>query len=268
MISITNNGDSVNSVSNAYNLLTQPLQRLCTGSQLNDASDNSADYSIAQSLLSQLNGSQQAENNVADGMNMLETASGGMSDASNDLQAMSTLAVEGGDGILTSSDLNDIDTQFQQLNAAVGDIAQNTSFNGISILDGSASSIGIQSGTGAGDQSTVPTGNITNGNLGLSGAGTETQAQSESAISSVANAIDAISSQQSNIGAAENGLSSTAESLSNSAVNTASAYSQISDADLASEASKQMADKVRLQASIYVLNQANQQNGQILNLLA
>lgn len=268
MISLTNTDFLQNAVNDAYSQLTQPLQRLSTGSQLNSPSDNAADYSIAQSLLMQLNGTEQAETNVENGMSMLQTASGGMSDAADALQTMSSLAIEGGDGILSSSDMNDINMEFQQMNAEVGSIAQNTVLNATPVLNGSSSSVSIQSGTGVGDQTALPTGNITLGNLGLSGAGTQTQAQSESAIASVENALQGLSSQQSNVGAAENGLSMTAESLTNSAVNTASALSQISDADIASEASNLAASKVQLQASIYALSQANRQKGQILNLLA
>src|SRR5208283_4513848 len=98
MISLTNTNFLQNSVNDAYNQLSQPLQRLSTGSQLNSPSDNPADYSISQSLLSQLNGTQQAETNIGNGMSMLQTASGGMSNAVDALQTMSTLAIEGGNG--------------------------------------------------------------------------------------------------------------------------------------------------------------------------
>lgn len=268
MISLTNATFLQDSVGVAYNQLSQPLQHISTGIQLNSPSDNPAAYSISQSLLAQLNGAGQAENNVGNGLNMLQTASGGMSQAGGVLQAMNTLAIEGGNGTLTSSDLNDINTEFQQLTAEVGNIAQNTAFNETPVLNGSTTSIYIQSGPGAGDVSRVPGGNITPGNLGLSGAGTETQAQSESTLAAVGNAMQALSSQQSSMGAAENGLGFTAENLAVSAVNTASSFSSISDADIASEASRLTADNVRLQASVYALSQANQQKGQILNLLA
>jgi len=267
MSDLLNTVSAQNAVSNAYDQLTQPFQRLSTGSQLTTPTDNPAAYSIAQNLLLQLNGTQQAENNVATGMNVLQTESGGMSNALDILQTMSTLAVEGASGTLTQGDLNNINTEFQQLNAEVGNIAQNTTFNGTSLLNGSNSSINIQSGPGVGRQTSLPTGNITPKNIGLSGAGTQTQAQSEAAITSVANAMEGVLAQESAVGAAQNGLTSTAASLANSAESTASSLAQITDANIASEAGNLVADRIRLQASVYTLSAANQQKGLILNLL-
>jgi len=203
MINLTNADFLQNSVNNAYGQLSQPLQSVAAGSQLNGPSENPSDYVLSQSLLSQLNGTQQADANVQEGMNLLQTASDGMSNS-----------------------------------------------------------------LGAGNQSSVPTGNITPGNLSLSGVGTATQSQAESAISTVQNAIPQVSSQQANLGAAQVGLSSMAASLANSAVNTTSALSQVNDADFASESTSAASAKVKLQRSIYALPTANQEKGQVLDLLA
>ncbi|MBF0559162.1 MAG: hypothetical protein HQL08_10320 [Nitrospirae bacterium] len=268
MINLTNADFLQNAVNNAYGQLSQPLQSLATGSKVSGPSENPSDYFLAQSLLTQINGTHQAETNVQEGTDMGQTASGGMSNALGALQTMNSLAVQSGDGTLTSSDRNNINMEFQQMGAAVSDIAQNTEFNGTQLLNGSASSVNIQSGSGAGNKVSVPTGNITPGNLSLSGASTVTQAQSESAISTVQNAMQQVSSQQASAGAAQAGLSSAAANLANSAVNTASALSQVSDADFASELTSAASAKVKLQASIYALSTANKEKGQILNLLA
>lgn len=177
MINLSNADFLQNSVNNSYGQLSQPLQSVAAGSQLNGPSENPSDYVLSQSLLSQLNGTQQADANVQEGMDLLQTASGGMSNF-----------------------------------------------------------------PGAGNQTSVPTGNITPGNLSLSGVGAGTQSQS--------------------------GLSSMTASLANSAVNAASALSKVSDADFASASTSAASAKVKLQASIYALPTANQDKGQVLDLLA
>lgn len=268
MINLTNTDFLQNSVNDAYSQLSQPLQSLATGSQVNGPAENPTDYFLSQSLLSQLNGTQQAETDVQEGVDMLQTASGGMSNALGALQTMNSLAVEAGDGIISSSDLNDINAEFQQMGAEVSGIAQSTEFNGTQLLNGSTSPVNIQSGSGAGNRTSVPTGNITPGNLSLSGTGTATQAQSESAISSVQDAIQQAASQQASLGAAQVGLGSAEASLSNNAVNTASALSQVSDADFAYESAGIASVRVKLQASIYTLAKSNEEKGRLLNLLA
>src|SRR5208282_5021529 len=126
MINLDNNNPVQNSINNISNQLLQSINNISSGNTLYDSSANPADYTISESLLTQLNGSQQAENNVENGMNLLNTAFGGMSAATNALETMNNLAIEAGNGTLNSADLSAINTEYQQMNAEVGDIAQNT----------------------------------------------------------------------------------------------------------------------------------------------
>ncbi len=268
MINVYNNNGIQNSLSNNSNEILQSIDNIASGNTLSDSSTNPADYTIAESLLTQLNGALQAENNVEDGMNLLNTAYGGMSSAGNTLETMNTLAIEAGNGALNSADLSAINTEYQQMNAEVGDIAQNTTFNGTQLLNGTASSVSLQSGSGAGDQTGLTTGNITPENLGLAGTNTQTQANSQSAISATESALENISSQQATLGAEQNGLTSTVANLGNSALNTGSTLSRIGDTDIASEVSDLKKSEIQLQTSIYALSVENQQKGQILSLLA
>jgi len=268
MINLDNNNPVQNSINNISNQLLQSINNISSGNTLYDSSANPADYTISESLLTQLNGSQQAENNVENGMNLLNTAFGGMSAATNALETMNNLAIEAGNGTLNSADLSAINTEYQQMNAEVGDIAQNTEFNGTQLLNGTTSSVSLQSGAGAGNQTSSATGNITPENLGLAGTNTETQANSQSAISATENALENVSSQQAIIGAEQNGLTSTVANLGNSALNTASTLSQISGTNIESEVSNLTESKIKLKTSIYALLAENQQKGQILSLLA
>lgn len=268
MINLDNNNSVQNSINNISNQILQSINNISSGSTLYDSSANPAAYTIAESLLTQLNGTQQAENNVDDGMDLLNAASGGMSTATNALETMNGLAIEAGNGTLNSADLSAINTEYQQMNAEVGGIAQNTEFNGTQLLNGTTSSVNLQSGTGVGNQTSLTTGNITPENLGLAGTNTETQPNSQSAISATESALENVLSQQATVGAEQNGLASTVANLGNSALNTASALSQISGTNIESEVSDLTESKIKLQTSIYALLAENQQKGQILSLLA
>jgi flagellin len=130
--------------------LATALQQLSSGLRVNTAADDAAGYAIAQGMTSQINGLNQAGQNANDGVSLAQTASGALSEVTNDLQTMRDLAVESLNATNSSQDRQDLNAQFTQLAADINNVAANTQFNGVNLLDGSFQGADFQIGANAG----------------------------------------------------------------------------------------------------------------------
>lgn len=130
--------------------LATALQQLSTGLRINTAADDAAGYAIVQGMTSQINGMTQAEQNANDGVSLVQTASGALSEITNDLQSMRSLAVESLNATNSGTDRADLNTQFQQLLQDIDSVAANTQFNGVTLLDGSFQGATFQIGANEG----------------------------------------------------------------------------------------------------------------------
>ena len=101
-------------------------------------------------MTSQINGLNQAAQNANDGVSLTQTASGAMSEITNDLQTMRDLAVESLNATNSANDRADLNAQFTQLAADINNVAANTQFNGVNLLDGSFQGADFQIGANAG----------------------------------------------------------------------------------------------------------------------
>ena len=139
-----------NSLTSSGTQLASALQQLSTGLRVNTAADDAAGYAIAQGMTSQVNGLNQAAQNANDGVSLTQTASGALSEVTSDLQTMRDLAVESLNATNSSNDRQDLNSQFQQLMADINNVAANTQFNGVNLLDGSFQGADFQIGANAG----------------------------------------------------------------------------------------------------------------------
>ncbi len=118
-------------------LLSQSLQRLSSGLKLNRAQDNPAGLAIANRMDSQIKGLGVAKNNTNDGISVINTAEGALSEMSAIIQRMNQLAVQSGTDSYTDKDRGLLDQEYQQLKSELTRIAKDTEFNGMPLLDGS-----------------------------------------------------------------------------------------------------------------------------------
>ncbi|HTT03803.1 MAG TPA: flagellin [Steroidobacteraceae bacterium] len=162
-----------NSLTTSSDKLSSSLQQLSTGMRINNAADDAAGFAIVQGMTSQINGMNQAEQNANDGVSLAQTASGALTEITNDLQSMRDLAVESLNATNSASDRTDLNQQFQQLMADINNVAQTTSFNGVNLLDGTFQGATFQVGANAGQ--TISVSSVTSAqanNLGNVYAGT------------------------------------------------------------------------------------------------
>jgi len=117
--------------------LKKLTQELSTGLRINGPSDDPSGFAISTDLQTQVNGFDQASQNIQDANNAVTVASGALTSITGILQQVRTLAVEASSNLLSSSDLNNVQLEIQQLVSEVNSISQKTQFNGINLLDGS-----------------------------------------------------------------------------------------------------------------------------------
>lgn len=249
-------------------LLSKSQEKLASGFRINRAADDAAGLAISEKLRSQVRGLNQAVRNAQDGISLIQTAEGGLTEAENLLQRLRELAVQSSNGNMTQDDRDAIDTEAQQLLAEVDRIANNTEFNKLKLLDGSqAVSITFQIGANAGQVITTSIATATTAALTISGLALDTIAAASAAIASLDTAITEISSMRAGLGAVQNRLESTIANLAVTAENLQAADSRIRDVDVALEQVNFTKLMVLQQAGIAVLAQANTSPQAVLQLL-
>jgi flagellin len=131
------------------------LQRLSSGLRINSAKDDAAGLAIANRFTSQINGLNQAVRNANDGVSLAQTTGSALSEVTNNLQRIRTLAVESANATNSSSDRSALDQEVQQRIAEISRIANQTTFNGLKVLDGSFGDATFQVGANVGDTISV-----------------------------------------------------------------------------------------------------------------
>lgn len=131
--------------------LNTSLQRLSTGLRINSAKDDAAGLAIATRFTTQINGLNQAVRNANDGISLAQTGEAALDEITNNLQRIRELAVQSANATNSSSDRAALDKEVQQRLSEIDRIANQTSFNGRKILDGSFGSAAFQVGANVGE---------------------------------------------------------------------------------------------------------------------
>jgi len=256
------------------------LEKLSSGLRINKAADDAAGMSIAQGLQSQIGGLKVASRNAQDGVNVVQTADGALSETSSILQRMRDLAVQASNG--GSQDTNAqaaADTEFQGLNKELDRISQTTKFGSQSLLGGSYNgTFQVDSGTGTGSTIGVDltssgalsgltiTGFDSTG-LGTGAASLTSTTNATTAIGTLDTAIKDLSTARATLGAYQNRFDHTINNVNVSIENLTASKSAITDTDMASEMMNFTKSQILQQAGTAMLAQANQAPQGVLKLL-
>jgi flagellin len=146
--------------------LDRATERLSSGQRINSAKDDAAGLAISSRMSSQIRGLDQAVRNANDGVSMIQTAEGALSESTNILQRMRELAVQSSNGIYTDADRSTLNAETQQLKSELDRIAGTTSFNGKNLLDGNLGTTSLQVGAFANQNISFKMGNFTTNALG------------------------------------------------------------------------------------------------------
>ena len=365
-----------NALANNDNLLAKSLERLSSGLKINHAKDNPSGLAMAKRMNAQIEGLSVANQNAGDGISIIETADGAMSEIAEMLQRMNELAVKASNGTLSDEDRASVQAEISELKDEIERVSDTTEFNGQKLLNGEFELKGYVSGNlevkvseyskdvatgtytiqeividevtpGSGqytvtnidlgsefpsgittemnekllnmkaangfemtldlsavDFSTVPktitstvpgepiqidvTGigamrlqiganegqvlaveipSVSLRNMGIENINVSTREDSLNAMDSISGAIQYVSLVRGRLGAYQNRLESTTNSLDITSENMTAAYSRIMDVDMAEEMTEYTTNQVLTQAGTSMLAQANERPAQVLQLL-
>ena len=175
-----------NNLTKSQSALSSATQRLSSGLKINSAADNAAGFAISQRYTTQIGGLTQASANASDAINLAQTAGSALDQVTSNLQAIRDLAVQSANGTYTSTDRASIDQEVQQRLAEITRIANQTTFNGSNVLDGSMKTKSFQIGASVGQTISVSLGTsvkasamgqvaeVSSGTMALGGSATGT----------------------------------------------------------------------------------------------
>ena len=278
--------------SNTFDL-QKNIEKLSTGFRINRASDDAAGLSISEKLTSQIRGLEKAEQNIGDGISMVQTAEGALSIVQDNVQRIRELAVQAANGTNSANELDAIQREINARVDTIDDITTDTEFNGLALLDGGNASHGdkiLQTGSDNGQTTTIAfstidtrssqaaaAGNINFGvaagdeldnfNVGSAVAANGGAVVANGDLDDLDSILDNISTMRSQLGAQQNSLESKAEYLNVARENALSSRSRIKDVDVAKESSAMVKSQILQQTSAAMLSQANQTPQLALNLL-
>ena len=125
------------------------LQRLSSGLRINSAKDDAAGLAIAERFTTQIRGMNQAMRNANDGISLAQTAEGSLAELTNNLQRVRELAVQSANATNSATDRQALQSEVSQLVSEIDRVAQQTKFNGVSLLDGTFQAQQFQVGADA-----------------------------------------------------------------------------------------------------------------------
>ncbi len=271
---------------------------LSSGHKINSAKDDAAGLMISDRLMSQLEGYNQAVRNASDSIAYYQTADFALSGTTDALMNMRNLATQAANGTLSDADRQSLQNEFNQNVQEINHIAEDTTFNGQTMLDGNSSmtsQVGPDAGNtissamidGYNSQSLISvaqngdsrgqtyggpfTATVTSESDGSGGTyaslSIATQSDAESALSAIDSMINYVDSGRAELGSMSNRLESSISNSSNISTNLADANSRIRDTDYAAEVSDLVKNRILEKASVAMHTQANANQANVFSLL-
>lgn len=252
--------------------LTNNLAKLSSGERITKAADDAAGLAISENLKAQIRSIRQAKRNADDGISMVQTAEGGLSEISSIVIRLRELAVQAASDTVGDTERSFSDIEFQQLKEEIQRISKASEFNGRKLLDGTSGLVEIQVGArnnpnqdrirydGTQVVSTLES-------LGITAESVSSKEGAQLALTRLDDALVKVNGVRANLGALQNRLTSVITTLGITEENFSEANSRIRDVDVASETADLTKNQILTQAGVSVLAQANQAPTYALSLL-
>ncbi|HWI06861.1 MAG TPA: flagellin [Solirubrobacteraceae bacterium] len=255
--------------------MAKSMERLSSGYRINRAADDAAGLAISEKMRGQIIGLSQAQRNAQDGVSLVQTGEGALTEVHSMLQRVRELRTQYGNDTLSPEDKDAIRAEVAQLASEITDIQDNTKFNGVSLLNpsGGAGTITLQVGANDNETITISTVQLTSAsNVGLNEVAAITSASDDAAfvaltLADIDNAISEVSDVRATFGSVQNRLEHRIANLASYQENLVAAESRIRDVDMAKEMVEFTKAQILQQAGTSMLAQANQAPQSVLSLL-
>lgn len=265
MLSVVTNVASLRAqrnLSRTTNALSQNINRLSSGLRINRAGDDAARSAISSQITAQERGLKQAERNANDGISMIQTTEGALSEMGNIVTRMRELAVQASnEGTMDSTERGYLDQEFQLLESELNRIVSVTEYNGQKLIGG-ALSTGISYQVGmrntSGDRISISVNDHDSTSLGLNDELLTSSTGAQAAITSLDSALQTINTTRGTLGATQNRLTMSISNLGVMHENLSAANSRLKDVDVAEESAAMARNQILAQAGTSILAQANQ----------
>lgn len=271
-LTIHNNTAAMNAyrnLSQTQNNMNSSLEKLSSGFRINRAADDAAGLAISEGLRSQIGGLTVAARNAQDGISVVQTAEGALTEVHAILQRVRDLAVQGANDSNSAEARANIETEIASLGEELTRIADSTNFNGTALLDGSNTSLTFQVGAEGDTNSaiTVALTDIATIVAGIGSLSVTDHTTAQASIESVDTAISSISTARAELGAYQNRLDHTINSINVTLENLTASESRIRDTDMANEMVNFTSNQILSQAGTTMLAQAKNIPQSVLSLL-
>jgi flagellin len=270
MLTILNSISSLNAenaLSSTQASLQKSLTQLSTGLRINSGADDAAGLSIANGLQANIAALTQSSSNASDGIGVLQTADGAMSQVTTLLNRAVTLATEASNGGLSTSQSKALDTEYQSILTEITNISGTTNFNGTAVF-GSTPAVYETDGSKTGSTTLASTAipDIDATTLGLTGDLTSS-ADAIKELTNITAAISTVAADRGTVGAAVNQLTASQNVQNTEVTNLTSAVNDIQNADIGKTVASMTQYNVLEQTGMAALSQSNQAQQSVLKLL-
>ena len=249
--------------------LSKNLEKLSSGYRINRAGDDAAGLAISEQMRSQINGLNQAATNAQDAIGLIQTAEGALTETHSMLQRMITLTTQASNATMNTTASANIKTEVDALLAEITRIADYTDFNGTKPLKENGT-MQFQIGPTSGEIITVNKQDMSTAILGtFSTADYEftNQENVNALLENINTAINDVADYRASLGAAQNRLEHTVNSLKVTSENIQAAESRIRDTNMPDEITAFTKNNILLQAAQSMLSQSNAVPQSVLSLL-
>ena len=265
-------------LSNNNSSVGKNLEKLSSGYKINRAGDDAAGLAISEKMRAQITGLETAQKNANDGVSLVQTAEGALTEVHSMLNRMVELSTQSANGTYSSTNRAEMQKEIVALRKEIDRISNTANFNGTSLFNNGTQGIAIHAGetSKTANQITITlkamsASSMADSNNNAVNLNSEvdisTATQAQASIDVVNKAIDIISSMRSDFGALQNRLEHTINNLGVQTENLSAAESRIRDVDMAKEMMTYTKNNILVQASQAMLAQANQVPQGVLQLL-
>ena len=233
-------------------------RNLSSGYRINSAADDAAGLSISEKLLNLRNGYDVGTENAERGNSVLNVADGALSSIYDSLSRIRELGVQASNSAIYSEDeLSMMQAEIDEIKQGIADVAKNTQFNGLKLLDGSMATMELATNpSGIGHEMEMVNASLEE--LGIA----DFDVTKGFNLGDIDNALKKVASAQSSIGAQSNRLAYTIMNNQNTSYNLTSSYSAIRDADMAKETSDLHKNKILEQVRLQMQKKRTEQEQQ------
>ena len=251
--------------------LYEAMNQLSTGKRINSAADDAAGIAIVSVMKGQVRSLNQEIRNANDGISLLQTADGSTGQITQMLQRMRELVTQGLNGTYSSNDIANMGTEVVGLQTEISRIAADTSWNGMTLLNGDFSASAATPKTvqvADGQTITLVIDDLRPDTLNIDASKIDfSKGVSTDMIDLIDTAIATVSTARGRIGSTINRLNYTVDNLTSASTNFSASISRIEDADYSKATSDLAKHQIIQQAATAMLAQANQQPQLVLSLL-